>query len=109
MEQTGGCAFLTNHARILLALARDPARRLRDIAAACHITERTAQSIVSDLEAAGYLSRERDGRRTRYTLHLDGTLRHPAEAHLPVRDLLKLSPSTTASAEATGSTCVSLR
>ncbi|MGW2939419.1 helix-turn-helix transcriptional regulator [Streptomyces sp. NPDC001156] len=89
-RQAGSWGFLTNHARVLLAIARDPDLRLRDIAAACHITERTAQSIVTDLEQAGYLSRERDGRRTRYSLHLDSTLRYPAEAHLPVRELLEL-------------------
>lgn len=89
-QQAGGWGFLTNHARVLLAIARDPAARIRDIAAACHLTERTAQSIVGDLEQAGYLSREREGRRTRYTLRLDGRLRHPAEAHLPVRALLEV-------------------
>ncbi|MFF4978496.1 helix-turn-helix transcriptional regulator [Streptomyces sp. NPDC001046] len=88
--KAGSWGFLTNHARVLLAIARAPDLRLRDIAAACYITERTAQSIVTDLEQAGYLSRERDGRRTRYSLHLDGTLRHPAEVHLPVRELLEL-------------------
>ncbi|CDR08170.1 MULTISPECIES: helix-turn-helix transcriptional regulator [Streptomyces] len=86
----GGWTFLTNHARVLLVIARDPDLRLRDIAAVCAITERTVQSIVTDLERAGYLSRERDGRRTRYTLDLDGPVRHPAEAHLPVRGLLEL-------------------
>ncbi|MFH9439541.1 helix-turn-helix transcriptional regulator [Streptomyces rochei] len=89
-EQTEKSRFLTNHARVLLVIARDPASRLRDIAAACHITERTALSIVTDLEQDGYLHRERDGRRTRYTLRQDGTLRHPAEAHVPVRELLEL-------------------
>lgn len=89
-QQAGSWGFLTNHARVLLAITRDPGLRLRDIAVACDITERTVQSIVTDLEEAGYLSRERDGRRTRYSLHLDGTLRHPAEAHLPVRELLAL-------------------
>ncbi|CQR59325.1 helix-turn-helix transcriptional regulator [Streptomyces leeuwenhoekii] len=89
-QQARGWGFLTNHARVLLAIARRPDLRLRDIAAACAITERTVQSIVTDLEHAGYLSRERDGRRTRYSLHLNGTLRHPAEAHLPVRELLRL-------------------
>ncbi|MFF5011384.1 helix-turn-helix transcriptional regulator [Streptomyces phaeochromogenes] len=89
-QQTGGWTFLTNHARVLLAIAHAPSARIRDIAAACHITERTAQNIVSDLAEAGYLSRERDGRRTRYTLHPEGTLRHPAEAHLLVRNLLEL-------------------
>lgn len=89
-QQTRGWDFLTNHARVLLAIARDPTARIRDIAAACHITERAAQSIVGDLERAGYLSREREGRRTRYTLHLDWRLRHPAEAHLSVRALLEV-------------------
>jgi DNA-binding MarR family transcriptional regulator len=86
----GRWTFLTNHARVLLVIAQDPTARLRDIAAPCETTERTVQIIISDLERAGYLSRERDGRRTRYTLHLDGALRHPAEAHLSVRRLLEL-------------------
>ncbi|MGV9351576.1 helix-turn-helix transcriptional regulator [Streptomyces spiralis] len=89
-QHAAGWSFLTNHARVLLAIAHDPAARIRDLAAACHITERTAQSIVGDLEQAGYLNREREGRRTRYTLRPDGKLRHPAEAHLPVRALLEL-------------------
>ena len=56
--------FFTNHVRVLLTIVRDPAVRLRDIAATCTITERTAQSIVGDLEQAGYLRRKRMGRRT---------------------------------------------
>ncbi|WP_405695019.1 MarR family transcriptional regulator [Streptomyces coelicoflavus] len=89
-EQAGKWGFLTNHARVLLVIAQEPASRLRDIAAACHITERTALSIVTDLEQDGYLRRERDGRRTRYILNRGGTLRRPAEAHVPVRELLEL-------------------
>ncbi|MFD9404791.1 MarR family transcriptional regulator [Streptomyces sp. NPDC060011] len=89
-EQAGKWGFLTNHARVLVVIARDPGSRLRDIAAACDITERTAQNIVNDLEEGGYLRRERDGRRTRYRLCLDGTLRHPAEAHVPVSGLLDI-------------------
>ncbi|MET9912453.1 hypothetical protein ABZZ74_37675 [Streptomyces sp. NPDC006476] len=78
---------------VWFAIARDPAARLRDIAALCRITERTAQSIVTDLEQAGCLRREREGRRTRYILCLDGTLRHPAEVHVPVRHLLDVFTS----------------
>ncbi|MFD5723540.1 MarR family transcriptional regulator [Streptomyces sp. NPDC127036] len=89
-EKAAQLDFLTNHARVLIVIAGDPGVRLRDIAAACDITERTAQNIVSDLERAGYLRRERDGRRTRYILRLDGTLRHPADAHVSVRALLEL-------------------
>ncbi|MFF0191309.1 MarR family transcriptional regulator [Streptomyces sp. NPDC005244] len=50
---------------MLIVIAHDTAARLRDIAAACGITERTAQKIVNDLEQAGYIRRERNGRRTR--------------------------------------------
>jgi MarR-like DNA-binding transcriptional regulator SgrR of sgrS sRNA len=82
--------FLTNHTYVLVAVARDPGLRLRDIAAACRITERTAQSIVTDLEHAGYLTRERDGRRRRYALHLNAAPPHPAEADLPLSELLEL-------------------
>ncbi|MGW0287276.1 MarR family transcriptional regulator [Streptomyces sp. NPDC003236] len=73
---------------MFLAIARDPEIRFRDIAAVCHIAERTAQSIVADLERAGYLSRERRGRRTRYTVSRDGLLRDSTEAHISVGQLL---------------------
>ena len=59
-------AFLTNHARVLLCIARDPEARLRDIAASLGITERSAHGIVSDLAAAGYVVKQKDGRRNRY-------------------------------------------
>ncbi|BDM67495.1 transcriptional regulator [Streptomyces nigrescens] len=83
-------AFVTNHARVLVAIARDPAVRIRDIAAACGITERTVLRVVADLEEGGYLSRERRGLRTHYTVHLDGMLRHPADGHVSVRTLVSL-------------------
>ncbi|TMR33976.1 MarR family transcriptional regulator [Nonomuraea zeae] len=63
--------FLTHHARVLIEIARDPGVRMRDIAASIGITERTAQNIVRDLYEAGYLTRERIGRRNRYSLNLD--------------------------------------
>lgn len=84
--------FLTNHAHVLLCLARDPEMRLRDVADAVGITERAVQQIVADLEAAGVLERERHGRRNRYTLHADTPLRHSLEAHRSVGDLLALVP-----------------
>jgi hypothetical protein len=59
-------SFLTNHARVLLCIARDPEARLRDIAASLGITERSAHGIVSDLAAAGYVVKQKDGRRNRY-------------------------------------------
>ena len=60
--------FLTNHTHVMVCLRRDPTARMRDVAGAVGITERAAQRIVSELEEAGYLAREREGRRNRYTL-----------------------------------------
>ena len=65
---TPSWSFLTNHAQVLLSIARDPTIRLREIGDAVGITERAAHSIVGELADAGYISRERDGRRNRYTV-----------------------------------------
>ncbi|PVZ13185.1 MarR family transcriptional regulator [Actinomycetospora cinnamomea] len=85
-----GWTFLTNHAHVLVALARDPETRLRDVALLVGITERSVQSIVADLEAAGYLRRVRVGRRNRYHVNPAGRLRHPAESDHAVGELLAL-------------------
>jgi len=72
----GQWSFITNHARVLLLLAGDPDARLRDLAAALGITERTAFGIVTDLVQAGYLIKQRGGRRNRYHI----------QEHLPLPD-----------------------
>ena len=59
-------SFFTNHARVLICISRDPGLRLRDLAAALDITERSAYGIVDDLVEAGYVMKEKDGRRNRY-------------------------------------------
>jgi hypothetical protein len=82
--------FLTNHGHVLLALARDPQSRLRDVAALVGITERAVQAIVADLEAEGYLTRIRVGRRNVYRLHPQRRFRHPAEARHRIGELLDL-------------------
>lgn len=97
-SEIDGCTFLTSHARVLLAIARDPAVPLRQVAATCRISERTAQAIVTDLEEAGYLNRRRVGRCDQYTLHLDGKLRHPAESGISVRALVEIFASRKAGA-----------
>lgn len=89
-ESRPAWTFLTQHARVLIMIARDPGIRLRDVAAACGITERTVQGIVADLEAAEYLTHTRRGRRNRYRI-LPGTrFRHPAEAGREIAGLLSL-------------------
>jgi DNA-binding Lrp family transcriptional regulator len=82
--------FLSNHAHVLVCLALDPDARLRDVAASVGITERAVQKIVTDLEQAGIIVRERSGRRNSYRLHLEVPLRHPLEAHKTVGVLLSL-------------------
>jgi MarR family len=69
-------SFLTNHARVLLYIAHDPGARLRDIAASQGITERSAHAIVADLTRAGYVVKQKEGRRNRYQI----------EAHLPLAE-----------------------
>lgn len=89
-EPARSWTFLTNHAHVLLAIARDPDTRLRDVAQQVGVTERAAQAIVADLEAAGYLRHTKVGRRNRYTINPAGSFRHPAEAHRTIGDLLAL-------------------
>ena len=69
-------SFLTNHARALVFIAQNPDVRLRDLAAALDVTERTAYGIVVDLTESGYVVKEKDGRRNRYHI----------QEHLPLRD-----------------------
>jgi len=82
--------FLTNHALVLLCIARDPGVRLRDIAASVGITERSAFSIVSDLAAAGYIVKEKGGRRNRYRVEAHLPLPELTEGRLAIGDLLAL-------------------
>jgi DNA-binding MarR family transcriptional regulator len=71
-------SFLTNHARVLVCIVHDPGVRLRDIASMVGVTERSAYGIVTELAAAGYVVKERDGRRNRYLV----------QAHLPLREVI---------------------
>jgi DNA-binding IclR family transcriptional regulator len=81
-EPHTGWTFLTNHARVLAAIADDHNARIRDIAAHCRLTERAVQKIIADLEEAGYLSHRREGRSNTYRIDPQRVLRHPAEAGL---------------------------
>src|SRR5919108_3767947 len=83
-------SFLTSHAHVLLCVSHDPATRIRDLAAKVGITERRAQGIVSDLVEAGYLEKEKVGRRNRYVVRADLPLRHPLWKDCGVGEILKL-------------------
>ena len=83
-------SFVTNHARVLAYIAEHPDARLRDIADAVVITERTAAQIVNDLEQAGYLTKTREGRRNRYAIDGRKKLRHPRLKTFAASQLLAL-------------------
>jgi DNA-binding IscR family transcriptional regulator len=85
--------FLTNHAHVLLCVARDPDIRLRDVADYVGITERATQRIVADLVDSGYLDRTREGRRNSYKLHADIPLRHPMDRDHAVGEILAVLDS----------------
>ncbi|MEU0198266.1 MULTISPECIES: helix-turn-helix domain-containing protein [unclassified Streptomyces] len=89
-EPHTGWTFLTNHARVLAAIADNHSARIRDIAAHCRLTERAVQKIIADLEQDGYLSHTREGRTNTYRIDPAKVLRHPAEAGLTVAALLSL-------------------
>ena len=89
-EPRPGWTFLTNHARVLAAIARDPGTRVRDIAAHCLLTERAVQRIISDLEVDGYLAHTRQGRSNHYQVTAGTGLRHPADTGSTVAELLAL-------------------
>jgi hypothetical protein len=86
----GNWGFLTNHARVLLCVAHDPGVRLRDIAETVGITERAAHSILSQLIEEDYVGREKEGRRNRYTVRHDLSLRHPLGQEQAVGELLDI-------------------
>jgi len=88
-DPMGQWTFLTNHAHVLIYVARDPGARVREIADAVGITERTAQGILTDLVDSGYLRRTKEGRRNRYDCVEDLPLRHPLESNHPVGELLR--------------------
>ena len=83
--------FLSNHAHVLVCLARDPDAVMREVALKVGITERAVQKIIADLEASRILERSRHGRRNRYRINPAAPLRHPLEAGATVADLLSMA------------------
>ena len=83
-------SFLTTHARVLLCIAHDPGMRLRDIAARLDITERSAYGIVTDLAGAGYIVKQKDGRRNRYQIQAHLPLPEPTSRERTVGEMLAL-------------------
>jgi hypothetical protein len=92
-------SFLTNHARVLLCIARDPGVRLRELAAGLGITERSAHAIVADLSAAGYVVKHKYGRRNRYQIQAHLPLPEPASQAPAIGDVLAMLVGEAATGE----------
>lgn len=82
--------FLSNHGHVLIYLSKHPEALIREIADEVGITERATQGIISELEAEGYISIFRVGRRNTYRVNRKSRFRHPAEAHRTIDSLLKI-------------------
>jgi DNA-binding transcriptional ArsR family regulator len=91
MEPRAGWTFLSNHGHVLVALAKSPDLRIRDLANEVGITERAVTQILTDLEAARVLTKRREGRRNVYEIEPTAPLRHPVESHRTVGDILRLA------------------
>ena len=89
-------SFLTSHARVLMCIAHDPGARLRDIAAGLGITERSAYGIVTELAEAGYVVKQKDGRRNRYQVQAHLPLPEPTSRERTVGEILALLAGTDA-------------
>jgi DNA-binding MarR family transcriptional regulator len=89
-QAAGAWGFLTNHAHVLLCIARDPQSRARDIAEQVGITERGIQRILADLIADGYIARTKLGRRNLYKVNPEGHLRHPGLRDLSIGSLIEV-------------------
>lgn len=92
-EHGGRWTFLTNHAHVLLLLARNPSMVLREVAALVKITERAVQRIIADLEEEGCIEREKVGRQNHYRIIRERRLRHAIEGHRTIGDLLRIIDS----------------
>ena len=90
LPPNGSWTFVTNHAAVLLCLARDSGIRMRDVADRVGITERAAQRIVADLANEGYVTRRRSGRRNIYEVETGRAMRHRLARHREIGDFLQL-------------------
>ena len=90
MTKTADWTFLSNYAHVLVCLADNPAATIREIAVEVGITERSAMRLITQLDDAGIIRREKEGRRNHYLVDVNAPLRHPLEAHCTVGQLLEI-------------------
>jgi DNA-binding Lrp family transcriptional regulator len=83
-----GWRFVTNHALVLCQIAQQPQITMREISLTIGITEKATHRIITDLESDGYVTKIREGRRLRYRINPDLSLRDELLQDKAVGDLL---------------------
>jgi predicted ArsR family transcriptional regulator len=83
-----GWKFLTNHALVLCIVAKQPRITAREIAATIGITEKATRNIINDLEADGYVTKKREGRRIKYSFDPTMPMRGEMQQDKAIGDLL---------------------
>lgn len=82
--------FLTHHAHVLVAISQGSDLTIDQIASQVGITARATAGIVSDLVEAGYVIKEKVGRKNHYIVNGDIPLRHPQNENAKAAELLGL-------------------
>jgi DNA-binding MarR family transcriptional regulator len=81
--------FLTNHALVLIFLANHSKITGHELSLSIGITERAVRRLIADLEAEGYIKKQREGRRLRYVIDHRLHFRHPLQRDKEIGILLK--------------------
>lgn len=80
--------FLSHHAHVLIALARNPELTMDELAKIEGITTRSVLNVLNDLVDEGYLVKTKQGRNNKYEINLTARLRHPTSANHTIGDLI---------------------
>lgn len=79
--------FVTNHALVLAAIAKNPDKTAREIGDDVGVTERTAHKIILDLERDGYITKKKVGVKNTYRIYPEVPIK---SADPGIGELLKL-------------------
>ena len=89
MTKSPRWTFITNHGLVLSYISHRASSTAREIAMYVGVTERTTHKIISDLEAASYITRRKIGRRNFYKVDPELPLRHHTKQDILVSELLE--------------------
>ncbi len=78
--------FLTNHAHVLIQIARNPRSTVREVALSTGITERATHAVLKDLRESGIIIAQRNGRQNYYRVDPTALAQHQrwAASDMPI-------------------------